>query len=232
MTPDARWAADRLTTALLTAGVVAGLSITTVSLILASTRSGFDLTRHANSMLVLGDWGWVQTVNFLVSGLLLGAFGVGIWRVTAGVLSGRVAAVCVMLYGLLAGVVAGFNPTDPGFGFPPGAPQGYPGMAELSTSAKVHGVAGGLGFLAATCGCFVLAGYFAQVGDRVWSAVSAVVGIAVLSVGAYMGLHAGGQSEAFNYVPTWVSGAALWLFVAAVAARLLRSHRDAHVGTQ
>ncbi|QRY50080.1 DUF998 domain-containing protein [Mycolicibacterium septicum] len=232
MTPDARPAAARLTTALLAAGVAAGLLISTVSLTLAFTRPGFDMARHANSMLVLGDWGWVQTVNFIVCGLLLMAFGVGIWRVVSGALSGRVAAVCVTLYGLLAGVVVGLNPTDPGFGFPPGAPQGYSGVAELSTSAKIHGVAGGLGFLAATCGCFALARYFARTGDRVWMVVSAGVGVAVLSVGVYLGLNAGVQTETFNYVPTWVSGAALWFFVAAVAARLLRSQRDAHVGAQ
>lgn len=232
MTPDAHPAAARLTTALLAAGVVAGLSITAVSLTLAFTRPGFDLTRHANSMLVLGDWGWVQTVNFIVCGLLLIAFGLGIWRATPGALPGRVAAVCVMLYGLLAGVVVGLNPTDPGFGFPPGAPQAFPGVEELSVSAKVHGVAGGLGFLAATCGCFALARYFACVGDRIWMAVSAGVGIAVLVVCVYLGLAAGVETETFNYVPTWISGAVLWLFVAAVAARLLRSQRDAHVGAQ
>ncbi|MGW4099478.1 DUF998 domain-containing protein [Mycobacterium sp. NPDC004974] len=228
MTPAPRPAASRLTTALLAAGLGAGLSITTVSLTLAFTRPGFDLTRHANSMLVLGDWGWIQTVNFVVCGLLLIGFGFGIWRVASGVLSGRVAAMCVTLYGLLAGVVVGLNPTDPGFGFPPG----YPEVEELSTSAKIHGVAGGLGFLAATCGCFALARYFAQMGDRGWMAMSAGVGVAVLSVGAYMGLDAGAHTETFNFVPTWISGAVLWLFVAAVAARLLHSHRDAYVGTQ
>ncbi|OBF39355.1 hypothetical protein A5719_17105 [Mycolicibacterium peregrinum] len=232
MTPDARPAAPRFTTALLAAGVAAGLLISTVSLILAVTRPGFDLTRHANSSLALGDWGWVQTTNFIVSGLLLMAFGAGIWRASPGVLSGRVAAVCVMLYGLFAGVVAGLNPTDPAFGFPPDAPQGYPGVDVMSTSAKIHGVAGGLGFLAITCGCFVLARYFASIGDRVWAVMSAAIGVAILAVFAYMGAGAAGRPETFNYVPVWVVGAMLWLFIAAVGARLLRSHRDAHIGAQ
>ncbi|OCB13561.1 hypothetical protein A5717_13920 [Mycolicibacterium porcinum] len=232
MTPEARPAAARLTTALLTAGVVGGSLIAAVSLTLALVRPGFDLSRHANSMLVLGDWGWIQTVNFIVCGLLLIGFGAGIWRVASDAWSGRVAAICVALYGLLAGVVVGLNPTDPGFGFPPGAPQGYPGVEGLSASAKIHGAAGGLGFLAVTIGCFALARYFARQGDRAWTGLSAVVGVAVLSVGAYMGLNAGARSGPFNYVPTWVGGAALWLFIVAVAVRLLRSHRDAHVGTE
>lgn len=232
MTSDARSAGTRLTAALLTAGAVAGLVITTVSLTLAFTRPGFDPTRHANSLLALGDWGWVQSVNFVVCGLLLLAFGVGIWRSTVGVRSGRIAAVCVAVYGLLAGVVVGFNPADPGFGFPPGAPKGYPGVAEMSTSAKIHGVAGLLGFLAVTCGCFALARYFAIVGDRLWAVWSGGIGIAVLSVSGYLALNTGEQTGTFNYVPTWVVGSVLWLFVAAVAVRLLRSHRDTHVGAQ
>ncbi|MBX8686259.1 DUF998 domain-containing protein [Mycobacterium sp. 20091114027_K0903767] len=141
MTPEARPAAARLTTALLTAGVVGGSLITAVSLTLALVRPGFDLSRHANSMLVLGDWGWIQTVNFIVCGLLLIGFGAGIWRVASDAWSGRVAAICVALYGLLAGVVVGLSPTDPGFGFPPGAPPGYPGVEGLSASAKIHGAA-------------------------------------------------------------------------------------------
>lgn len=232
MTSDARPAGIRLTTALLAAGGVGGLLITAVSLLLALTCPGFDPARHANSLLVLGDWGWVQTTNFIVCGLLLIAFGAGVWRVAAGVWSGRIAGACVVLYGLLAGVVAGINPTDPGFGFPPGAPQGYPGADGLSVSAKIHGAAGGLGFLAATCGCFALARYFARSDDRVWAVLSVVVGVAVASVGAYMGLNAGAQTETFNYVPTWIGGGVLWLYVAGAAARLLRSHRDAHVGAQ
>ena len=228
MTSDARPAAARVTSALLTAGVAAGLLLTAVSYTLAFTRSGFDLTRHANSMLVLGDWGWIQSVDFVVCGLLLIAFGAGVWRVAAGIRSGRIAAVCVALYGLLAGVVAGLNPTDPGSGFPPGRT----GVEEASTAATIHGVAGGLGFLAMTCGCFVLARYFARAGDRVWAVMSAAIGVAILAVLAYMGASAGAQTETFNYVPTWVVGTVLWLYVAGVAARLLRSHRDAYVGAQ
>ncbi|MFV8175063.1 DUF998 domain-containing protein [Mycolicibacterium peregrinum] len=228
MTPDARPVDVRVTSALLAAGVVGGLLLTVVSYTLAFTRPGFDLARHANSMLALGDWGWVQSVDFVVCGLLLIAFGAGIWRVAAGIRSGRIAAVCVGLYGLLAGVVVGLNPTDPGAGFPPGSP----GVEKVSTSATIHGAAGGLGFLAMTRGCFVLARYFAGIGDRVWAVTSAAIGVAILAVLAYMGSHSGAQAETFNYVPVWAVGTVLWLYVASAAARLLRSHRDTHIGAQ
>ena len=36
----------------------------------AFTRSGFDPTRHPASLLALGDQGWVQVTNFVITGAL------------------------------------------------------------------------------------------------------------------------------------------------------------------
>ncbi|HEX7745959.1 MAG TPA: DUF998 domain-containing protein [Micromonosporaceae bacterium] len=36
----------------------------------ALTRPGFDLRRHSLSSLTLGDLGWQQTINFVLTGLL------------------------------------------------------------------------------------------------------------------------------------------------------------------
>ncbi|MHC9295956.1 DUF998 domain-containing protein [Mycobacterium sp. LTG2003] len=220
MTTGAHRRRDPVTAGLLTAGIVGGLLITVVSLTLAFTRPGFDVTRHGNSMLALGDLGWVQTADFIVYGLLMVAFAVGVKRGTAGAPGGTSAAVCVAVYGLLGSVVVGLNPADPGFGFPPGAPDGYPGADELSVPAKVHGIAGLIGFLAITCGCIAFARYFAHAADRLWALVSAAVGLAVFGVVVYLGLNSGAETTTFNYMPTWVVGTVLWLYIAAVAARL------------
>ena len=45
------------------------------------TRAGFDLKRHAISMLTLGDQGWIQSANFEITGLLVLACAVGMRRV-------------------------------------------------------------------------------------------------------------------------------------------------------
>ena len=74
---------DRVTTALLTGGIVAGPLYVMASLTQALTRDGFDLTRHAWSVLATGDWGWIQIANFLVAGTLLVGFGLGLRRVWA-----------------------------------------------------------------------------------------------------------------------------------------------------
>src|SRR5690242_3792750 len=62
---------------LLTAGALAGPFYLIVGLAQALTRPGFDITRHALSLLSNGDLGWIQVSNFLISGLLVitGAFG-------------------------------------------------------------------------------------------------------------------------------------------------------------
>ena len=69
------------TRALLTCGLLAGPLFILLIVIQALTRPGFDLRRHPASMLSLGDLGWIQIANFMVSGLLIVAFAVGLRRV-------------------------------------------------------------------------------------------------------------------------------------------------------
>jgi len=63
-------ATTKVTKALLACGVIAGPLFMVVSLVQAFTRPGFDLKRHAISMLSLGDLGWIQVTNFELTGLL------------------------------------------------------------------------------------------------------------------------------------------------------------------
>jgi Protein of unknown function (DUF998) len=74
----------RVTRSLLGYGVIAGPFYVVVSLVQALTRDGFDLTRHAWSLLANGELGWVQVANFAVTGAMLVAFAVGLHRALAG----------------------------------------------------------------------------------------------------------------------------------------------------
>jgi hypothetical protein len=217
---------QRRTVLLLWAGVVGGLLITAVSGTLALVRPGFDIRRHANSQLVLGDGGWIQTLDFIAFGVLMVACGVGIWRAVSPSRAGRLAAAGVVVYGLGSGIVVGFNPTDPALGFPPGSAPGYPGYDAISTSAKVHGVAGMVGFLAITIACFAFARYFWSLGANRWTVLSAGMGTAVLAVCGYLAAGASAAAGDFNLLPTWVVGAALWCYVSAVAYRLIAALRN------
>src|ERR687887_1032495 len=74
----------RVTKSLLGYGVIAGPLFVGVSLAQALTRDGFDLTRHAWSLLANGDLGWIQVANFTLSGAMLVAFAVGLRRTLRG----------------------------------------------------------------------------------------------------------------------------------------------------
>jgi Protein of unknown function (DUF998) len=65
---------------LLACGVVAGLLFIATWLIQALTREGFDPIYHPLSLLSLGNLGWIQIANFVVTGALLVACATGMWR--------------------------------------------------------------------------------------------------------------------------------------------------------
>ena len=68
------------TARLLACGIAAGPLFLTVGLTQAFIRDGFDLSRHPLSLLSLGDLGWVQITNFVVTGGLFLACAVGMGR--------------------------------------------------------------------------------------------------------------------------------------------------------
>lgn len=121
------------------AGIVLGPMFYTLVLVQMATRAGFDITRQPLSLLALGDAGWIQTANFIVTGLLGFALALALFALNRGA-PGVAAACLIALFGVGI-IIAGLFPADPSMGFPPGAPEGVP--AEMSQSARMHG----LGFM-------------------------------------------------------------------------------------
>jgi hypothetical membrane protein len=80
MTTTACHPATATTRSLLGYGVVAGVVYVGVSLAQAATREGFDITRHAWSLLANGPYGWIQTANLALTGLMVLAFAAGLRR--------------------------------------------------------------------------------------------------------------------------------------------------------
>jgi hypothetical protein len=129
------------------------------------TRAGFDITRHPLSLLSLGDVGWIQTANFIATGLLALAFAAGLRSCLQGGRGGVWGPFLIGTFGL-GMVIAGIFPADPSLGFPPGAPDG---MSEtLSDSAKLHGVGFFLAFGSLIAAMFVFAWRFFSLGLRRW----------------------------------------------------------------
>jgi Protein of unknown function (DUF998) len=137
---------------LLRCGVVAGPLYLTVGVVQGLVRDGFDFARHPLSVLANGPGGWIQTANFVLTGLMVVAAAVGFRRV----LGPTSRAVTWFLGGFgVAMIAAAVFPADPVDGFPPGTPEGFP--TSISAPGLIHFIAGGLGFLCLAISCFAAA---------------------------------------------------------------------------
>jgi hypothetical protein len=181
-TTPTRLGATIPTRRLLVCGVAAAPLFLVVALGQASTREGFDLTRHPISLLSLGDLGWIQITNFVVTGGLYLACAFGMRRALHPGPGSRWGPRLVAAHGL-GMIVAGVFLADAGAGYPPGAPAGAPEQLTW------HGVLHELGFIAATLAwvafSIVFARRFAACGRRGWSRVCLGVLAAVLVVSAW-----------------------------------------------
>jgi len=139
-------------------------------------REGFDVRRHALSLLSNGDLGWIQILNFLASGVLVIAGAIGLRRVLKGSRGGTWAPVLLGGYGI--GLIgAAVFVADPGLGFPPGAALESTGM---SRSGLLHFVFGGFGFYALIGASFVFAHRFKTLKQAQWSVYSLITGLGFL----------------------------------------------------
>ena len=178
------------TRTLFACGAIAGPLFVLVFLIEGAIRAGYDPLRHPVSSLALGDWGWTQTANFLVAGLLTLAFAVGL---RLALRPGKGSAwgpplVGVWAIGLLG---AGTFPTDPVSGYPPGVPDRLSGY---SWHGALHDLFSLTAFVALAAACFVFGRRFAARGERGWATYTVVTG--VVFVGAFVLSSAGfGQAE-------------------------------------
>jgi hypothetical protein len=144
--------AGPVTRALIGGGLLAGPLYLSVGLAQALTRDGFDLSRHALSHLANGAWGWIQTLNFVATGVLVIAAAVGFARVL-----GRKSWLMNLFLGAfgLSMIAAAVFPADPVDGFPAGTPEGFP--TSISATGLVHFAAGALGFTLLAIACFCAA---------------------------------------------------------------------------
>lgn len=194
---------------LLTCLAAAGPIFVTVAVIQILTRPGFDLTRQALSLLTLGNLGWVQSANFIVTGSLILAGAAGLRSALQGGPGGRWAPILLTICGV-GHIGAGLFHPDPSSGFPLGTPTGA--SAVSSWHGVLHMVCGSLAFLALIALCFVLARRFSRAGQRRWAISSRVAGT-VCAIGVVTAGAPGGTVALF----VGVSLALFW--VSLVAAR-------------
>jgi hypothetical protein len=203
--------------ALLLCGVIAGPLFIVVFLIEGALKPDYDPLRHPVSSLTLGAFGWTQTANFIIAGLLTLAFAVALIRL-AGVRQ-KIGAILVAVGGVgLLGM--GAFVADPVSGYPPGTPL-LPDHATMS--GTLHDLFSVTAFFALAGACFVLAG---GAGWR-WAIYSALSGAAFLG-GFFLARIGFGQTEPYvNAAGLWQRVFVLigWAWVTVLALRLLRQSR-------
>lgn len=190
---------------LLIAGIVAGPFFSVAALVHAFMRKGFNLIRHPASLLSLGDLGWIQIANFVITGALYIACGVGLKRVLTDGIGSKWAPRLFVIFGI-ALVIGGVFTADPGLGFPPGTPEGQP--KEMSLHGTIHGFAPVLGFLALLVALIALARRFGSHGQRSLKIVTIIVAIGMFALSALPNFTADWEKGVFNFLPLW-AGAVL-----------------------
>ncbi|GAB2914104.1 hypothetical protein GCM10027047_10090 [Rhodococcus aerolatus] len=212
--------ADRtaaITRSLLGYGVLVGPFYVVAGLVQALLRPGFELTRHDLSLLARGDWGWVQVVVLVASGLMVVAAGLGMGRSLRALGRGsRWGSWLVVGYGV--GLVgAGLFRADPMNGFPPGTPDG---PAVTTTAGGVgHLVLGGLGFVSLVAACVVHARRL-RAEQRTGLATLSVVTAVVFTV-AFAAIATGSSAPAV-VLGFWAAVVLAWVWLAAVSVDLYR----------
>jgi hypothetical membrane protein len=216
LTQDSSQRTHSLTRTLLATGAIAGPLFMGLVSIQAVTRTGFDLAHHPASLLSLGEFGWIQVANFIVSGLLVVAFAMGVQRALRPGMAGTWGPRLLAAYGLGL-IVAGLFKPVPAFGFPPGTPDGVPDT--ISLSAVLHGIGFTLAFISVTIACLVFARRDRARGRRAWASYA----LATAAVGLVLSQWPTQEGASVRY---FVAAAIVWTWVSSTAVRLSRGSSD------
>jgi hypothetical protein len=209
---------DTATRFLLATGLFGALTFVAVFLVDGATRTGYRAARHPVSALALGDRGWVQSANFVLTGLSMAAFSLGLRRALEGGPTANWASALVLAFGI--GLVAsGVFAMDPLPDYPPGS--GATGDEPLSWHAIAHDVAGLVVFTALPAAALVLAGRFLTSSGLRWlGGASCAAGL--LCAGLFVAFAA--AYEAASGSAGLIQRASIvvgWGWIALVAAVLL-----------
>jgi len=209
---------DSTTKVLLVCGACAGPFFTAAWIVEGATRSDYNPLRHPISSLSIGELGWTQSANFIITSLLMLAFAFGLGRILSPRSGSRwgVRLIGIIALGLLG---AGIFVTDPLNGYPPGSPNL---SLQYSLPGRLHRLFSAFVFLGLPTACFVFARQFRRWGERRWTIYSVVTGVAfvvmfiitslgfaqVASLAAYAGLF---QRITLTIGWAWLSLLALYL---------------------
>jgi hypothetical protein len=163
---------------LLACGAISPLLFISGLLLEGATRPGYSAWHSVVSALSLGELGWMQILNFLVCGLLLLGFAVGLRLALRSGQGSTWGPLLFFVFGL--GLISsGLFVMDPDPGYPPGAPSS--GQAPVTLHGTLHIVATLVTFSSLVAASAVLARRFAGDPDwKGWTSYSLVTGVLVV----------------------------------------------------
>lgn len=205
--------AAAVTRSLLGYGVLVGPFYLLVGILQGLLRPGFSFARHPLSVLANGEYGWVQTANFALTGLMVIAAAIGIARVVGR--AGRATCGFLLVYGVCVALAAIFR-ADPVDGFPVGTPLGMP--TTISTMGILHFVLGALGFTCLGVSALLAARMLSRRGESLISRFSLASGLVVL-LGFYGGI-------ALGVLGIWIAVVVGWAWLAMLSLHLYRVSPD------
>jgi hypothetical protein len=211
---DGRSAATR---SLLGWGAVAGPFYLLVAVIHALLKPGFDFSRHALSLLMVTDTGWIQRANLILVAVMVIAAALGFARAIHD-RRGRWVRGLLITYGV-ALVGSGIFAPDPSGGFPAGLDE------TVTTSGLLHLAFGAVGFLSLGIAAIVFSRWdrlSGRPGARVFSLAAGI-----LVIVGFVGGGALSQGPA-GVLLLWIAVVAgfAWLLFASVLAYRAVPHPD------
>ncbi len=193
-------------------GVVAGPFYVVIGLVLALTRPGFVLSRDALSLLLIGDLGWLQGGNLILSGLMSLVAAIGLTRSPEW---SRVAGGLVGVYGVCL-VLSAIFPPDPTVAFPPGSPGG----GVFTTSGILHFVFGAVAFVSLGTAAIIAGSWTGRWGyprAAVWSRVAGIVMIVAFVAGGAL------SSGPAGVALLWLTVVIGWAWLASISVIVYRT---------
>ena len=212
---------------LIACGALGPILFILVFLVEGAIRPGYSAWHNFVSDLSLSNQGWMQIANFLICGVLMLCFALGLRQVFR---TGRGSVWGPLLLGIfgLSLLIAGFFVTDPGLGYyPPGTSS-----STHTLHGTIHGANAPLAFGSLTIAIFVLARRFASDRQwRGWALYSLVTGI--LFLGSFIAGLAVAVLDQNGVLPNSPAGLLEriaiiigWGWIALLALRLLRQMRS------
>src|SRR5258708_12367241 len=135
---------------LLACGAIGPVVKIGVILMLGAKGPGYNAWQIPDSNLELGAGGWIQIANYIVTGVLLLGFAIGLRRVLCTGRGSTWGPILLGIYGLTF-IVTGIFVTDPVLGYPPGASSAPTVYGTLHTPFR------SLHFISLIPACLVLA---------------------------------------------------------------------------